>query len=41
MFIAVGEPPLLMSTAVVFALRHAIEAAREDAGHKDYFQMGK
>uniref|UniRef100_A0A1X7SDN0 Aldehyde oxidase/xanthine dehydrogenase second molybdopterin binding domain-containing protein n=1 Tax=Amphimedon queenslandica TaxID=400682 RepID=A0A1X7SDN0_AMPQE len=34
---AVGEPPLLMSSGVLFALKRAVESARRDAGNSDPF----
>ncbi|XP_037049555.1 xanthine dehydrogenase-like [Bradysia coprophila] len=37
---ATGEPPLCMSIVVIFALRHALESARKDAGITDWFEMG-
>lgn len=38
---ATGEPPLCMSVVVIFALRHALESARNDAGITDkWFDMG-
>lgn len=39
--IACGEPPLCMSCSVLFALKHAIQAARLDAGNTDFFQLSK
>lgn len=35
----IGEPPILLSSSVVFALRAAISAAREQNGHKEFFEM--
>jgi xanthine dehydrogenase/oxidase len=35
----VGEPPLLLSASVVFALRDAVAAARKDYGKNEFFQM--
>lgn len=32
MFLAVAEPPLCLAVSVPLALRHAMLAAREDAG---------
>ena len=40
MNIATGEPPLCMAVSVFFALRNAIDAARNDAGNSEWFQMG-
>ncbi|KAJ6635264.1 Xanthine dehydrogenase/oxidase [Pseudolycoriella hygida] len=37
---ATGEPPLCMSIVVIFALRHALESARKDAGITEWFEMG-
>lgn len=37
---ATGEPPLCMSIVVIFALRHALESARKDAGIVGWFEMG-
>ncbi|WAR26952.1 XDH1-like protein [Mya arenaria] len=36
---ACGEPPLCMSCSVLFALKHAIEAARAENGHDAYFPL--
>ncbi|ODM92327.1 Abscisic-aldehyde oxidase [Orchesella cincta] len=36
---ATGEPPLLMSCSVMYAIRNAIQAARNDAGNTEWFQM--
>jgi xanthine dehydrogenase/oxidase len=36
---ATGEPPLCMSVGILFALRNAIDSARQDAGNNDYYQM--
>ncbi|CAG7828319.1 unnamed protein product [Allacma fusca] len=36
---ATGEPPLCMGISVLFALRHAIYAARRDAGVTDYVSI--
>ena len=38
---AIAEPALTMSSGALLALKHAIEAAREDAGHTGYFALGK
>lgn len=39
--LATGEPPLCMSVVVIFALRHALESARKDAGLSDqWFDLG-
>jgi xanthine dehydrogenase/oxidase len=35
----VGEPPLLLSASVVFALRDAVAAARKDYGKDEFFQL--
>lgn len=40
---ATGEPSLCMSLVVLFALRHALESARQDAGlaiGDDFFHLG-
>ena len=39
--VAVGEPPLLMSSGVLFALKRAVESARSDAGNNDPFSLSK
>ena len=38
---AVAEPALTMASGALLAVKHAIEAARADAGHKEYFALGK
>ena len=39
---ATGEPPLCMSCVILFALRNALSAARQDAGEPDeWYKMGK
>ena len=38
---ATGEPSVLAGCSVMFALRMAIRAAREDGGNTDWFQFGK
>ena len=39
---AVGEPPLCMSCACLFALKHAVEEARAEIGKGDeYFVMSE
>src|SRR5262249_27890056 len=36
----VGEPPLCLSSSVLFAVKRAIEAARADSGpSKEFFQL--
>lgn len=35
----IGEPPLCLSPSIVFAVKRAIEAAREEAGNTDYFGL--
>lgn len=39
-FSACGEPPLCMSCSVLFALKHAVEAARSEMGKDTYFRLG-
>jgi xanthine dehydrogenase/oxidase len=34
-----GEPPLVLESSVFFAIKHAILAAREDAGSLDWFEL--
>lgn len=36
---AVGEPPFHLGAAVFFALKDAVYAAREAAGHKGWFRL--
>lgn len=36
---AVGEPPLILSTSLLLAIRHAIAAARADRGLTGHFQF--
>ena len=36
-----GEPPLCTSVAVVFAIKQAIDSARQDAGNFDHYQLSK
>jgi len=36
---ATGEPPLCSSISVLFAIKNAIYAARQDAGHNEWFQL--
>ncbi|GFS24807.1 indole-3-acetaldehyde oxidase-like, partial [Elysia marginata] len=36
---AVAEPALVMSAAALLAIKHAIESARADNGHSDYFAL--
>ena len=40
LFLATGEHPLCMSVSVLFAIRNAIDAAREDAGNMEWYQLG-
>lgn len=35
----IGEPPLVLSNTVFFAIKHAILAARQDRGLTDWFEM--
>jgi xanthine dehydrogenase/oxidase len=34
-----GEPPLVLANTVFFAIKHAILAARQDAGHTEWFEL--
>ncbi|XP_076451139.1 uncharacterized protein LOC143287015 isoform X2 [Babylonia areolata] len=34
-----GEPPLMMSASALFAIKHAVEAARAESGHTDFFPL--
>ncbi len=34
-----GEPPLVLASSVFFAIKHAVHAAREDAGVEDWFEL--
>jgi xanthine dehydrogenase/oxidase len=34
-----GEPPLVLASSVFFAIKHAILAARKDAGRSDWFEL--
>jgi xanthine dehydrogenase/oxidase len=34
-----GEPPLVLASSVFFAIKHAVLAAREDAGSVDWFEL--
>lgn len=36
-----AEPPLNLSVSVLFALRQAINSAREDLGNYEWYEMGK
>lgn len=36
---AVGEPPFFLGASVMFAIRDAIKAARQDLGQTDYFRL--
>ena len=38
---AVGEPPLCMSSSVLYAMKRAIESARHDAGNDTPFTLCK
>ena len=38
---AVGEPPMCMSCSALFALKRAIEAARQELGVDNFFPLGK
>ena len=40
-FLAVGEPPLCMSSSVLFAMKRAVESARQDAGNDQPFTLCK
>ena len=39
--IAVGEPPHCLSCSALFAVKRAIESAREDGEIFDFFSLGK
>ncbi len=39
-YAASGEPPLCMSCSLLFAVKRAIESARQDAGNNDVFPLG-
>lgn len=42
LLLAVGEPPLCMSCASLFAVKHAVEEARNEIGKgSEYFAMSK
>ena len=34
-----GEPPLVLANTVFFAIKHAVHAAREDAGVEGWFEL--
>lgn len=36
---AVGEPPFFLGSAVLFAIKDAISAARAEEGHFDWFPL--
>jgi len=36
---AVGEPPLCMAAVGLFAVQHAVAAARNDISHREYFEL--
>ena len=36
---ASGEPPLVLATSVAMAVRHAVSAARKDAGLSGFFRL--
>lgn len=38
---ATGEPPLMMSSSAVFAIRQAVEAARAEIGQYSYVPLSK
>ena len=38
---AVGEPPVVMAAAAVFAIKHCIEAARAEIGRTDFFPLSE
>ncbi|GFR67245.1 xanthine dehydrogenase [Elysia marginata] len=38
---AVAEPALTMASSALLAVKHAIEAARADGGHTEFFALGK
>ena len=39
MFSATGEPGILMSIGVLFAIREAVSSAREDSGLSGWWQL--
>ena len=39
--VAVGEPPIALSSSVLFAVKRAVESARADAGNTEYFSLCK
>ena len=39
--LAVGEPPLALSSSVLFAVKRAVESARADAGNTEFFSLCK
>ena len=38
-YIACGEPPMCMSCSALFAVKKAIDAAREEVGNKEFFPL--
>ena len=39
LLLAVGEPPLVMSSSALFAAKRAIESARAEAGNNELFTL--
>ena len=39
--LAVGEPPLALSSSVLFAVKRAMESARADAENTEFFSLCK
>lgn len=39
--VAVGEPPHCLSCSALFAVKRAIESARNDGGNVDFFPLGE
>ena len=41
LLLAVGEPPIALSSSVLFAVKRAVESARADAGNTEFFSLCK